>query len=116
MVLWSLRRASRCYEAFRSCDHFVINVLAQDQLAIANQFSRACDDRFAGVSWSPSPNSGLPVIDGVSAWFDCRTANAYDAGDHTIFLGEVLGFSHAERAPLVFHAGAYLRTPDSVAS
>lgn len=116
MVLWSLRRAARSYEAFRSCSHFVINVLALDQLDVAQQFSRPCADRFAGVSWRPTPTSGLPVIDGVSAWFECRTANAYEAGDHTIFVGEVLGFAHADRAPLVFHAGAYVRSPESIAS
>lgn len=116
MVLWSLRRAARCYEAFRCCDHFVINVLAQDQLGIAQQFSQTGTDRFAGVSWSPSPTSGLPVIDGASAWFECRMANAYDAGDHTIFVGDVLGFAHAERAPLVFHAGTYVRAPEPIES
>ncbi len=109
MVLWSLRRAARSYETFRVCSHFVINVLAADQVAVARQFSAPIADRFAGVTWQPGPVSGLPVFDNVSAWFDCKLIEAHDAGDHTIFVGEVRGFAHAARPPLLFHAGAYAR-------
>lgn len=116
MVLWSLRRAARSYAAFRACDYFVINVLAHDQIAVAQQFSEPRPDRFAGIAWAPSPACALPVIDGVAAWFECRTVNAYDHGDHTIFVGEVSGFAHADRAPLLFHAGSYRRTAELLAS
>ena len=30
-----------------------------------------------------------------------------EAGDHTLFVGEVLHFDRAEGQPLVFHSGAY---------
>lgn len=110
LVLWSLRKAARCYEAFRSCGFFIINVLASDQIDIARKFSAPTADRFVGVSWKPSPAAALPVIDGVAAWFDCKTLNTFDAGDHTIFVGEVCRFSHAERTPLLFHGGTYART------
>lgn len=107
LVLWSLRKAARCYEAFRATEFFLINVLAADQVDVARRFSAAAADRFAGVSWSPSPTCALPVLEGVSAWFECRSINRHDGGDHTIFIGEVCSFSHAERAPLLFHAGGY---------
>lgn len=116
LVLWSLRQASRCYPAFRTCGHFVINVLAADQIDVARRFSAPVADRFGGLSWMPSPVSGLPVIEGVAAWFDCKTLNFYDAGDHTIFVGEVSCFSHAERAPLLFHAGSYGRACEALDS
>ncbi len=114
MVLWSLRRAARCYQTFRACDHFVINVLAADQVDVARQFSASMGDRFAGIVWRPSPVSGLPVLDNVSAWFDCKKTNAHDAGDHTIFVGEVCCFAHAARPPLLFHAGGYARPNESL--
>ena len=89
LVLWSLRRGARSYQAFKACQHFVINVLASDQIDLAQKFSAPCADRFAGMSWSPSPAGGLPIFEGVSAWFECKTLNSYDAGDHTIFIAEV---------------------------
>lgn len=110
LVLWSLRKAARSYDAFRNCDFFVINVLADDQVCVARQLSTSAIDRFAGLSWIPSPRSNLPILAGVAAWFECRPLNLHDAGDHTIFIGEVCEFSHAERSPLLFHAGAYAQS------
>lgn len=110
LVLWSLRKAARSYEAFRNCGHFVINVLAEHQIEVARQFSASTEDRFAGIIWTPSPVSKLPIIDSVAAWFECKNLNFYEAGDHTIFVGEVCHFAHEERAPLLFHAGAYAQS------
>ena len=115
LVLWSLRKAARSYQAFCSCSHFVINVLAGDQINIARKFSVASADRFAGISWKPGPASALPVFDGVAAWFECKALNSFEAGDHTIFVGEVLSFSHEEREPLLFHGGSYTRTYELLA-
>lgn len=110
LVLWSLRKAARSYEAFRNCGYFVINVLAEHQVSVAQQFSAAREDRFSGIAWTPSPVSKLPILDSVAAWFECKNLNCYDAGDHTIFVGEVFRFAHEERAPLLFHAGAYAQS------
>ena len=40
-----------------------------------------------GVETLPGTNG--PRIAGALAWLECRTRAEYDAGDHTIFLGEV---------------------------
>jgi len=115
LVLWSLRRGARSYQAFKTCQYFVINVLASDQIEVAQKFSAPCADRFAGISWSPSPSGGLPIFYGVSAWFECKTLSSYDAGDHTIFIAEVCDFSHVARAPLLFHGGSYVQPNHSTA-
>jgi len=116
LILWNLRRGARSYQAFKACDYFVINVLASDQLEVAQTFSAPVADRFAGLSWMPSPVSSLPILNGVSAWFECKSLNSYDAGDHTIFVAEVRGFSHAERDPLLFHAGSFVQPSKQPAS
>jgi len=113
LILWNLRQGARSYRAFKACDYFVINVLASDQIEVARKFSAPHADRFAGMSWVPSPVSSLPIFAGVSAWFECKALNSYDAGDHTIFVAEVCGFSHAKRPPLLFHAGAFVQSHPS---
>ena len=52
--------------------------------------------------------SGSPILDGAIGYLDCRLHDSHDAGDHLIFIGEVLelGFD-AEGEPLVFHGGRY---------
>jgi 3-hydroxy-9,10-secoandrosta-1,3,5(10)-triene-9,17-dione monooxygenase reductase component len=48
------------------------------------------------------------VIEGVGAFLDCNLVAEHEAGDHVIFIGEVmaLGFE-AEFSPLMFHGGRY---------
>ena len=51
---------------------------------------------------------GPPLLEGAVGWLECRIWADYDAGDHTLFVGEVL---HAERdeskRPLVYIEGSY---------
>jgi flavin reductase (DIM6/NTAB) family NADH-FMN oxidoreductase RutF len=42
------------------------------------------------------------------AHLDCRVHEHYEAGDHDIFIGEVLDiYVNAETQPLLFHGGKY---------
>lgn len=107
LVLWSLRRESASHQAFRAADHFLINVLSADQLDLARRFSARVADRFENVRWTPSKVSGLPILEGAAAAFDCRTVSRLDAGDHCLFIGEVVSFAYLERHPLLFHGGSY---------
>ena len=51
---------------------------------------------------------GAPLIDGALGWLECRTRAEHDAGDHTLFVGEVLGAEKGRSAPpLVYLGQAY---------
>ena len=51
---------------------------------------------------------GSPILDGAVGYLDCQLHATYQAGDHLIFIGEVLelGFD-PEGEPLLFHGGRY---------
>ena len=52
--------------------------------------------------------SGSPILDGVAAFMDCRVHAMHEAGDHLIFIGEVLELDVQDGGtPLVFHGGGY---------
>lgn len=108
MVLWSLAKTSGSMPAFMANDHFAVHVLAAHQQPLSDQFSRRGTDRFAGIEMTRGAGN-VPLLDGCSARFQCRTAFRYEGGDHTIFVGEVLAFDHFDRAPLVFHGGKYAK-------
>jgi flavin reductase (DIM6/NTAB) family NADH-FMN oxidoreductase RutF len=38
---------------------------------------------------------------------DCRIVDSYDAGDHTIYMGEVLSADANDVPPLLFYRGGY---------
>jgi 3-hydroxy-9,10-secoandrosta-1,3,5(10)-triene-9,17-dione monooxygenase reductase component len=100
-------RASRTWPRLRELGRFCVNVLAEDQTALSARFARSSADKFAGVSWRPSPQ-GQPVLDDVVAWIDCELWAEYDGGDHTLVAARVLDLgADAGRRPLLFHRGAY---------
>jgi 3-hydroxy-9,10-secoandrosta-1,3,5(10)-triene-9,17-dione monooxygenase reductase component len=108
MVLWSLGRQSRSLPVFRDAGHWAVHVLAADQGALSDRFARSGSDKFAGLAFADNGH-GVPLLAGCAARFECRASFQYDGGDHLIFVGEVTAFEHAERPPLVFHAGRYAR-------
>lgn len=106
LVLWSLARRSANLPAFEAAGRFAVNVLAADQRDLSDRFARPVEDRFAGVDWQAGA-AGIPVLAGATACFECTTDNRIDGGDHVIFLGRVDRFHHADREPLIYHAGRY---------
>lgn len=47
----------------------------------------------SGFRLLPSRSVKVPTIDGVTAAFECRVVNQIETGDHTVFVGEVVGIS-----------------------
>jgi 3-hydroxy-9,10-secoandrosta-1,3,5(10)-triene-9,17-dione monooxygenase reductase component len=106
LVLWSLAKTAMSLEAFRNAPHWAVHVLAADQDALSARFARRGADKFAGLAVDAGLG-GVPLLQGCTARFQCRTAFQYEGGDHLIFVGEVLSFDQNESAPLVFHSGRY---------
>lgn len=108
LVLWSLGCASRALAAFQACSHYAVNVLAASQLPWALQFAARDVDRFAGVA-TTTGHTGVPLISGTLATFECINRSQYPAGDHIIFVGEVVACQHhSQAAPLLYHRGKLL--------
>lgn len=106
LVLWSLAKSSLSRDAFMEAEYFAVHILAEDQQPLSDQFSKRGIDKFAGLALARG-HGKVPLIDGCSARFECRTSFRYEGGDHIILVGEVVEFEHFERLPLVFQAGKY---------
>jgi flavin reductase (DIM6/NTAB) family NADH-FMN oxidoreductase RutF len=107
LVLWSLAQAAASLSAFRAGSHYAINVLANDQKALAERFAAKGADRWAGVNFTEGMG-GAPLLTGAAAAFECFNRSRYDEGDHVIFVGEVERCSWRPGAsPLLFHGGRY---------
>ena len=106
LVLWSLGLQSPSLAAFEACSHYAVNVLAADQEELSQRFAQNRSDRFAGIDLIVGA-SGVPLIPGCCAWFECRNEMHYPGGDHLILVGHVESFCREEKQPLVFHGGLY---------
>ncbi len=99
-------KSSSNYQTFSTTGKFAVNILSEHQKDISNTFARPSEDRFAGLSWSLGP-SGSPVIDEVSAWFDCSMYQVFEAGDHLVLFGQVEAFGTSPAPGLGYARGAY---------
>lgn len=108
LVVWSLNRRASPLAAFEQADCYGISVLTRAQQGLAERFADPLPDRFAGVPFRVGPG-GAPLIEGCSAWFECRHHSVTPAGDHMLFVGEVqaLGHAHATAPMLTFHRGRF---------
>ena len=107
LVAFAPARTSRTWPALRAIGRFCVNVLAEGQDDVSQNFARSGADKFAGVRWSPSTH-GAPVLDDVVAWIDGELWAEYDGGDHSIVVARVLDLgADPGRRPLLFHRGTY---------
>ncbi|MDB5727381.1 MAG: flavin reductase family protein [Noviherbaspirillum sp.] len=109
LVLWSLALTSSSLPVFTGNSHYVINILSADQAALAERFAMRIENRFEGVDFVLS-HTGLPILPGASAWFECHNRSRYPEGDHVIFVGEVERCDVAPQPALVFHGGKFVAT------
>ena len=107
LVVFAPARSSHTWRRLRDIGRFCVNVLAEGQDAVSQNFARSAPDKFARVPWTPSAH-GAPVLDDIVAWIDGELWAEYDGGDHTLVVARVLDLgAHPDRRPLLFHRGAY---------
>lgn len=107
LVLWSQSLSSRSYPAFHQSEHFAVNILADDQIAMSNHFARSKDDKFNGLTHSRGIGD-VPILDGVAAHLECVKVAEYPGGDHVVYLGRVERIAQSGRRPLAFGSGKYM--------
>ncbi len=106
LVLWSIAKTSRSFDAFVEAQQFAIHILSAEQQAVSAQFASSCADRFCDVAHH-NGLGGIPLLDEYSAVFQCEMQSRYEGGDHIIIVGRVLAFDNRGKSPLIFHAGRY---------
>jgi flavin reductase (DIM6/NTAB) family NADH-FMN oxidoreductase RutF len=112
LVLWSLGLAASSMPSFQVTSHYAVNVLSSEQLELSRRFSTrsvAALERFRDIAWRPG-KSGMPLLEGSCAWFECANRSRYEEGDHVIFVGAVEHFGFAAQEPLIFQNGTYHMT------
>lgn len=103
MVLWCIDKRSGSLDSFKNAEKFAVNILSADQKEACWTFASSKEkNRFAKISWELSDNK-LPIIEGVFGAFECKKVNEIDAGDHIIFLGEVINIQKNDFDPMLYY-------------
>jgi flavin reductase len=109
LVLACVDRKSDTHDCIERAGAFAVNVLGEGDEAVARRFAdRPAEEKFDGIRFR-TEITGAPVLEGALGWVDCRLWAAYDGGDHTIFVGEVVSGDTGSGSPLLHFCGGYVR-------
>jgi len=110
LVLVSVGHTSATLPLLVEAGAFAVNVLSESQQEVAYRFAGTDrGGRFDGLTWSPGPATGSPLLSGSLAWMECRIWRSVAAGDHDLLIGEVLGCESSPGGPLVYFRGGFHR-------
>ena len=105
----SIGKDSSSHEPLRRAGGWTASLLAGAQRHVAQHFARSGIPPVAlwnGVEVRDGARG--PLVEGALAWLQCRTVSEHDAGDHTIFVGEVESTELGKAGEgLVYHGGEY---------
>jgi flavin reductase len=96
----AIRRTAALHELLRRAGGFGVSVLAAGQEQLAQHFARGVPPIALWEGIELRDGDGPPLLEGALAWLRCGLRNEHEAGDHTLFVGEVLDAATgtAERA------------------
>ncbi len=103
LVLVSVGKKAHMHAHLLHGARWSASILAHDQAALSGHFAGYGE---AEVRWE-GEQSGPPHLAGALAWVECMPFAAHDAGDHTLFVGQVVAAGHREGIPLVYSQGKY---------
>ena len=111
LIMISLANIRVTHGLVNQSGYFGLNVLGKDQVELAKHFGFTTarnTNKLEGQSFTKS-EKGLPILDGVNAYIECRLVNSYPAGEHTLFVGEVVDAKkiNEKSQPLVFNQEDY---------
>lgn len=109
LVMACMDQGAATHRAVRAAGVFALNLLPARAEKLAARFASNRADKFEGLETSIG-DTGAPILADAFAFCDCVVEKTVDAGDHTIFIGRVLGAGHFEndaRSPLLYFRGDY---------
>ncbi len=106
LITISVGKARFSHDMIKESGVFAVNVLGPENIPAGKHFGLKTGrktDKFAGLDYDTKV-TGSPILKDCISWMDCRVVSFHDAGDHTLFIGEVLdgGVIKEGAAPLVY--------------
>lgn len=92
LVTVAIGKARYTYEMIVKSGVFAVNVLSNEHISVGKHFglkSGRKSDKFAGIDYE-TKSTGSPILKECTAWMDCRVISSIDAGDHVVFVGEIV--------------------------
>jgi len=106
LVLVCVDHRANSLEYIKKAGYFGVNMLKKEQVDISRKFAKQRLEQEPEFSFRMT-KEGTPLLEGSLTSLNCKVYQTVEAGDHTIFIGEVLDLQLEEGDPLCFFKGQY---------
>ena len=107
LVQVCIDKAASMYDALLRTDRFGVNILGAEQEGLSRRFAAVdSSHRFDGIGYERG-ESGVVLLDDALGHLECLVTARHDAGDHTLFVGEVERASAGDGRPMLYYRGGY---------
>jgi flavin reductase (DIM6/NTAB) family NADH-FMN oxidoreductase RutF len=106
LVSFSARTSSRTWPKIRETGRLALNILSDDQQALARNFATSAVNKFEDVAWTKAPN-GAPFLDGSLARLEGVVKQIGIYGDHDLAVVEIDYCETSPGLPLIYYRGDY---------
>ncbi len=95
-VILAVKKDQHTHDLIESGGVFSLNFLDTSQEDLARKFTQTLapeDGTVGGSPYTLGEATGVPIFEEAFAHLECRVAGSMEAGDHTIYLGEIVAAS-----------------------
>lgn len=108
LILITVDKRSQMCEYITQGMCYAVNILTTNQEAVSRKFASRGPKDFDGLEITFA-ETGAPILTESLAYLDCQVVQIIAAGDHDIFIGQVVAGELGDGQPLVFYNGRYTR-------
>ncbi|WEG10927.1 flavin reductase family protein [Pullulanibacillus sp. KACC 23026] len=105
LILVSVDQQASMHEKIMKAGRFAVSILSKEQKEVSMHFAK--QKRLDSVDGLFGRLAGQPILKDALANLVCRLHEAHPAGDHTLFIGEVLELTSRNGEPLTYYQGKY---------
>jgi flavin reductase (DIM6/NTAB) family NADH-FMN oxidoreductase RutF len=93
LLMLAVEGDSHSRQVIEAGGSFAVNLFESGQRELAGSLGRTFGkhpEKISEVAWKPGPLTGNPVLDTALGWVECKIVSSMPAGDHVLFVAEVV--------------------------
>jgi flavin reductase (DIM6/NTAB) family NADH-FMN oxidoreductase RutF len=111
LLMLAVENDSHSRQVIESSGAFAINLYESGQRELAGSLGRTFSkhpEKIGDVAWKPGPVTGSPLLASAPAWVECKIVSSLPAGDHILFVAEVVEVGlNRESVPLTLKEAGF---------
>jgi flavin reductase (DIM6/NTAB) family NADH-FMN oxidoreductase RutF len=111
LLMLAVESDSHSRQVIEGSSAFAVNLYESGQRELAGSLGRTFGkhpEKHGAVTWQPGPLTGSPLLASAMAWVECHIISSLPAGDHIVFVAEVVEVGlNREGAPLTLKEAGF---------